>query len=62
MQLQIYTSNTQISTQPSSHWYGQKASPFDPLQYLPIALTPDIRRESCNYLNQVLVNSSDYSN
>ena len=58
MQLQIYTSNTQISTQPSSHWYGQKASPFDPLQYLLIALTPDVRRESCNYLNQVLVNST----
>ena len=58
MQLQPYTSTAKINTQPSSHWYGQKASPFDPLQYLLIALTPDVRRESCNYLNQVLVNST----
>jgi len=59
MQLQTYTSKTKIDTQASSHWYDQKVSLFNPpLQYLPIALTPGIRGESCNYLNQVLVNST----
>lgn len=58
MQLQTYASDNKISTQPSSHWYGQKISPLDTLRYLPIALTPDVRRESCNQLNQILINST----
>lgn len=58
MHLQNYTSTTKINAQPSSPWGDRKVSPFDQPRYLPIDLTPDIRQESCNYLNQVLVNST----
>lgn len=62
MQLQTYTSttkiNAQLNAQSSSLRYDPKVLPLDPLRYLPIALTLEARWESCNYLNQILVNST----